>query len=47
MAEKIMIDGRCHCGSIEVTAQVDPDMVMACHCSDCQKIGGEIGRAHV
>ena len=45
MAGKITVDGRCHCGSIEVTAQVDPDMVMACHCSDCQKIGGGPYRA--
>ena len=45
MAEKIRVDGRCHCGSIEVTAQVDPDMVMASHCSDCQKIGGGPYRA--
>jgi hypothetical protein len=45
MAEKIRVDGRCHCGSIAVTAQVDPDMVLACHCSDCQKIGGGPYRA--
>ena len=45
MAEKITVDGRCHCGSIEVTAQVDPGMVIACHCTDCQMIGGGPYRA--
>lgn len=45
MADKIMIDGRCHCGAIAITAQVDPDMVMACHCTDCQTIGGGPYRA--
>ena len=40
MAGKITVDGRYHCGSIEVTAQVDLGLVMACHCTDCQMIGG-------
>ena len=45
MAEKMTIDGHCHCGTIAITAQVDPDMVMACHCTDCQTIGGGPYRA--
>jgi hypothetical protein len=45
MADKITIDGHCHCGAIEIRAQVDPDMVMACHCTDCQTIGGGPYRA--
>ena len=45
MAKKITIDGRCHCSAIAITAQVDPDMVMACHCTDYQTIGGAPYRA--
>ena len=45
LAKKITVDGRCHCGSIEVTAQVDPGMVLVCHCTDCQMISGGPYRA--
>ena len=34
------IDGRCHCGFITYEANVDPDKVYACHCTDCQSISG-------
>src|SRR5688500_15776861 len=30
------IDGACHCRSITYEAEVDPDQVEICHCSDCQ-----------
>ncbi|MEY2736366.1 MAG: hypothetical protein RLZ58_1775, partial [Pseudomonadota bacterium] len=32
----MQIDGRCYCGQISFTALIDPERVMACHCSDCQ-----------
>ena len=34
------IDGRCHCGAITYEAEVDPDAVYVCHCTDCQAISG-------
>ena len=34
------IDGRCHCGFITYEADVDPDEVYVCHCTDCQSISG-------
>ncbi len=34
------IDGRCHCGAITFEAEVDPEQVYVCHCTDCQSISG-------
>ncbi len=34
------IDGRCHCGTITYNAEVDPDGVILCHCTDCQTLSG-------
>jgi hypothetical protein len=34
------IDGRCHCGFITYQADVNPDEVYVCHCTDCQSISG-------
>jgi hypothetical protein len=34
------IDGGCHCGSITYEAEVSPDEVYVCHCTDCQAISG-------
>ncbi len=41
------IHGHCHCGSIRFTAAIDPDKVVACHCSDCQTMSGAPFRAVV
>jgi hypothetical protein len=41
------IDGACHCGRISFTAQIDPERVMLCHCSDCQVLSGAPFRAVV
>ena len=30
------ITGACHCGDIEYEAELDPDKVGICHCTDCQ-----------
>jgi len=38
------IDGKCHCGFITYEADVDPDEVYVCHCSDCQAISGSAFR---
>ncbi|WP_025562271.1 GFA family protein [Psychromonas sp. SP041] len=32
------INGQCHCGEIEYTAEVDENKVVGCHCSDCQEM---------
>ena len=34
------IDGQCHCGRIRYTAEIDPDQVAICHCTDCQTLTG-------
>ena len=41
------IDGRCHCGFIAYEAEVDPDEVFICHCTDCQAISGTVFRRAV
>ena len=40
MNELLTVEGTRHCGAIQVTARVDRGLVMACHCTDCQTIGG-------
>src|SRR4026208_1270312 len=34
------VDGGCHCGQIRYEAEVDPDKVVICHCTDCQTLSG-------
>jgi hypothetical protein len=41
------IDGRCHCGLISFTAEIDPSRVTVCHCTDCQALSGAPFRAVV
>jgi hypothetical protein len=41
------IDGHCHCGRITFEAEVDPDAVTICHCTDCQRLTGSAFRANV
>ena len=41
------IDGGCHCGMITYTAEVDPDKVGICHCTDCQTLSGSAFRVSV
>ena len=38
------IDGSCHCGFIKYEAEVDPDKVLICHCTDCQKLSASAFR---
>lgn len=30
------VDGSCHCGRVTFAAEIDPDQVVICHCTDCQ-----------
>ena len=41
------IDGRCHCGEITYEAEVDPNAMLICHCTDCQTLTGSAFRAVV
>jgi hypothetical protein len=34
------IDGGCHCGAIAYEAEIDPEKVVICHCTDCQTLSG-------
>lgn len=36
----MQIDGQCHCGKITYQAEVDPEAVSVCHCTDCQTLTG-------
>jgi hypothetical protein len=41
------IDGQCHCGRVRYEAEVDPDQVSICHCTDCQSLTGSAFRVTV
>ncbi|SDR63248.1 Uncharacterized conserved protein [Rhizobiales bacterium GAS191] len=41
------IDGHCHCGRISFEAEVDPNTVSICHCTDCQRLTGSAFRANI
>ena len=41
------IDGACHCGNITYVAEIDPESVGVCHCTDCQIFSGSAFRANV
>ena len=45
--ERIHIDGACLCGRVSYQAEVDPDRVVICHCTDCQTISGAPYRVNV
>jgi hypothetical protein len=34
------IDGACHCGYITYEAEIDPERIVLCHCTDCQTLSG-------
>ena len=41
------IDGGCHCGHIKFEAEIDPNAVSVCHCTDCQHLTGAAYRVNV
>ena len=41
------IDGACHCGLITYEAEIDPEQVEVCHCTDCQSFSGSAFRVSV
>jgi len=44
---RLDIDGGCHCGKIRYEANVNPDNVVICHCTDCQAFSGAPYRVSV
>jgi hypothetical protein len=41
------IDGQCHCGRVSYQAEIDPERVSICHCTDCQMLTGSPYRVTV
>jgi len=41
------VHGSCHCGRVTYNAEVDPQRVNICHCSDCQALTGSAYRVSV
>jgi len=41
------VDGRCFCGFITFAAEVDPEKVIVCHCTDCQTLSSSAFRVTV
>ncbi len=38
------ITGGCHCGHITYETEINPDNVIICHCTDCQRLSGSAYR---
>lgn len=43
----LKVTGSCHCGAIAYQAEIDPNKVQICHCTDCQKLTGSAFRVTV
>lgn len=43
----MQVNGSCHCGAITFEAEIDPDRVRICHCTDCQQLSGTAFRVMV
>ena len=41
------VEGACHCGKITFEADVDPQGVNVCHCTDCQALSGSPFRTSI
>ena len=41
------VDGACFCGQITYEAEIDPDRVVICNCTDCQTLSGSAFRTVV
>jgi hypothetical protein len=41
------VQGGCHCGQIAYEAEIDPEKVAICHCTDCQTGSGSGYRTNV
>jgi hypothetical protein len=36
----MQVQGSCHCGNVSYEAEIDPDEVNLCNCTDCQMLLG-------
>jgi len=41
------VEGSCFCGSVRFEAEVDPERVSICHCTNCQELTGTAYRVSV
>jgi len=41
------VDGSCHCGQVSYQAEIDPEKVSLCNCTDCQMLTGSAFRVSV
>ena len=41
------VNGSCHCGQITYEAEIDPELVGLCNCTDCQVLTGSAFRVSV
>ena len=41
------VQGSCHCGQITYEAEIDPEKVNICNCTDCQMLTGSVFRVSV
>jgi hypothetical protein len=42
--ERMKVDGSCFCGHLTFEAEVDPETVILCHCTDCQTLSSSAFR---
>ena len=42
---KLKSDGGCHCHNLTYEAEIDPEQVEICHCTDCQSFD-RLGLSH-
>ena len=40
MLDELDVNGKCHCGQIDVEAVMKKSELRACHCTDCQQMRG-------
>lgn len=40
----MQVDGKCFCGAVTYQAEINPDRVLICHCTDCQNHSGSAYR---
>jgi len=43
----MQVDGSCHCGQVSYRAEIDPQKVSLCNCTDCQMLSGSTFRVSV
>lgn len=41
------VEGSCHCGQVAYRAEIDPEKVSLCNCTDCQMLTGSAFRVSV